>query len=197
MKKTIAFLLLAILAFTLISSAFAYDGEITFRDIPWGSTHKETEKLFKKSYGKKAKGYSSVVKGLTDCVVPTRVWVEDGQRQIETKIIMVDVDNGKTSEEFGGYPVEDIFFTFYSTTGQKGKGVLHDLTVRIHAEENDKQEKTDALVKFLSDTYGEADVSDGDTWYWIGTENTYISLHMDPIQPKIDILFGKALGDEQ
>ncbi len=38
MKKTVAVLLTIMLTLVLMCSALAYDEEITFQDIPWGSS---------------------------------------------------------------------------------------------------------------------------------------------------------------
>ena len=55
MKRMLAVVLIAVLLLSIASSALAYDEEITWQDIPWGSSIEKIEQYVKKNY----KGFSA------------------------------------------------------------------------------------------------------------------------------------------
>ena len=198
MRKTLP-IIIYIVILAIITNVLAYEEEINFQGIPWGSTHAETEKLFKESFGKSATAYGSIVKDI-DSTMRYDIKITDGKVEFTPEVVKVDVDSGIISDTIAGCKPESIIFGFYCNEQEER---LQEVSVKIHAD--NLQEATDGITEFFSEMYGDPYTSEaytpdpysfGRTAWWIGTNNTYAYVFIDEASD-IWIYFGKTIGEEE
>ena len=184
MKKGIALLLTMMLVIGLMSAALAYDDEITFQGIPWGSEHAEVVKqLIEKGFIPEDvdEDIYSLRKEDGNCLL---LWKQGGHATKRT------ANNWEPYEDYGewlscvyyqnplkkvgGYEMGDLSLS-YCVDGEKARLVC----VGFKAVADNPDEAYQDLLKKLNKVYGKGKEFNDRTYEittWSGAENTAVLL---------------------
>ena len=181
MRRIIA-ILLALLLLGLSCNALAYDEEITFQGIPWGSNHKEVEKLLKDKYGKNVEKYSYLNNIEWDYYAP--IVSKNYNSSTSSPVNAIGATCKLKKEKIAGYDVENIVSYYLYPSGDENATWLHSISVTLSLE--NIVEGFDDLAAKLTDKYGEpieagsmsVEGFDFPYYAWVGGEDTFI--HLNP-----------------
>ena len=170
MKKMIA-LILGICLMTAAGAASAHDGEITFQQIPWGSSIAEVETLMESIYGSELTGFYKTPGSYTNTLVP--ILEEDNTIRDYVQLCVYTAAAG-ISGKIAGYENPSILFVFAVPADKDledpDNGELICAGVMTAAQ--NRNEANADLKNKLTQVYGEPD-QDG---VWIGSNDTLIWL---------------------
>ena len=185
MKKIIALFLAAMMMLGMAGTALAYDEQITFQEIPWGSSVEETIKLLNE------KGFLDPewAEYVNQVLIPESGYYIKKREEINAEmsgdngkvLTLLQIDRGNLflaeDKRIAGYPVERLEFTFV-VNGAESQ--LVDVGIDLKYE--NAAEAIADLQQKLTSVYGNskhADVFYGTiaTDCWIGADNSIILLY--------------------
>ena len=203
MKKALAFLLTVILILG-VGNSFAYDQEITFQGIAWGSTQEEWAASLEEIYGDKLKGVEGL--GTTHFVD-----FKTKNKKLASSLTQIDTSASvaRISDTIGGYDVEGIYFYSVFAEGDESRNSSSTLLYQVTASllvNNPKKAEKDLLDK-LSVLYGKKSQvikNVGDfklsLHYWLGEDNTFVLMGRRPPfegNELILVWYGKMIDPEE
>ena len=170
MKKRMSFLLVVAMVIGLMSSVLAYDDEIVFHSIPWGSSVEEVKALFQNENMKKSV--------YAEDHFETEILQDDGN----TAFYIDSYDYARTGSmlfysecpfTIAGYDVKgivcDFMFESDGTDWNRNKPHLRQIGISL------KDYNIDDLLQKLTSVYGEPKQLEDD-YLWVGENNTAVCL---------------------
>ena len=184
MKKIFALLLVIVLSLGLMGTTLAYDGEITFQGIQWGSSIEDTVKILNEKgflNPEWAEYVTAVLMPECGSYIKAREQINaemSGEHEEVLSLLQLDHGNLMLAEDkkIAGYPVKRLEFTFI-VNGTESQLV----DVGIDLEYENAAETIADLQQKLTSVYGSsvhAEVLHGiiATDCWIGADNSIILL---------------------
>ncbi len=174
MKKSFAVILAALLLLTM-STASAYDGEITFQQIPWGSSIEEVETQLQSIYGANLTSYAKEAAKLSTS--PINLFAMDDDHTI-TGFVLIDayLVNSAMTAKVGGYDTGLLIYVFALPVDNPApdKDELTCVLISLNAPNVD--EAIADLTAKLTQKYGEAGTLSSGEPCWYGENDTAIIL---------------------
>ena len=201
--KRVLVLVLCLLLLLSISNAFAYDQEITFQGIPWGSTPEEWSTILKNSYGDKINEISGGGSFyFYKCNFENNKM--DFCDDIETSF-----GAAKINDTIGGYDISNIaFYSIFADNTLKNYDESFLYLVRVSlATNNAKKAERDLFAK-LTTLYGKSSQKiKVEVYYfdeltlhcWLGTDDTYVLMGQSNPESNtyITLWYGKNIDPDE
>ncbi len=186
MKKIISLLTIVMLLILCIMDVLAYDEEITFQNVPWGSSLDEVKEAMINIYGNEKPMFVRFTYGFgyMDCINEDGSVVK-GQPMLHAEYRLFR--STKDRVNIAGYDASVFFdFAFKRGTGvdldnmDENTAMIADkqlIYVRFTIKAENEVEAKEDLIKKISDIYGEGiEDQNNKTVIWKGANNTEIKL---------------------
>lgn len=176
-KRILAILLCAMILFS-VSNSLAYDQEITFQGIPWGSTRAEWTEKLKAIYGD---NIVRIFKGSVTHYLEFKMKKKNLISNSTDQEVPIDIIT--ITDKIGGYDVENLYFSSVVVDGYEKNSdtgtLLYQTEICLLVNDAKKAEKD--LLDKLSTLYEKnsktiKNVGDFKLTlrYWLGANDTYL-----------------------
>lgn len=203
MKKAVTLLLMTIILFS-ISHSLAYDQEITFQGIPWGSTQDEWIPSLKEIYGEKI----TEIRRANTFVNFLEFKLKNGEMSSSETDLLASAATVRISDTIGGYDVLNISFDSIFADNEKQnykETFLYQVSVALKVNNPEEAEK-DLFTK-LTSLYGKKSQDIKNVGYykltlhcWLGADDTFVLMGQRPQYKGDEIIlvwYGKMIDPDE